>query len=173
MPRTTNYQSVIQDDGILYDTRRELKTRRRRDICFCVGLGLFTFTIVVAVSIGLVVALQPEGTSSAAQCGTSTDLRINCIPEGGKNNTKEVCEKRGCCWKGESGSSAPQCFYPEGFGYKVNGKVKDTPTGKTINVTRKSGQPSQYGGDINSLRVDFFYETPYRLRVKVHSPLIS
>jgi hypothetical protein len=36
-----------------------------------------------------------------------------------------------------------------------------------VYATRKPGQPSQYGGDIATVRVDFFYETPYRLRVKV------
>lgn len=174
MPRTgkeASYQSIIQDDGILYDTRRKLKTIRRQQICFWIGMGLFALVATAAIAIGLVVALRSEGSRSAAQCETSTGF--NCIPEGGKTNTKEVCEKRGCCWASDSRSSAPKCFYPEGFGYKVSGEVKDTPTGKTVNMTRKSGQPSQYGGDINSVRIDFFYETPYRLRVKVYSLLHS
>jgi alpha-glucosidase (family GH31 glycosyl hydrolase) len=39
-----------------------------------------------------------------------------------------------------------------------------------VYATRKPGQPSQYGGDIATVRVDFFYETPYRLRVKFSDP---
>ena len=127
------------------------------------------------MAVALWVELPSTGSSSGSggpECGNSVELgRFNCIPEGGKTETKETCEKRGCCWTSSRGSKtgSPRCFYPEEFGYTVDGSVQDTATGERLNVTRKSGQPSQYGNDVDTLRVDIYYETPHRLRVKVRS----
>ena len=168
MPRTRtgNGYDTLNDGethiaGSSQRIRFERKEGKREQICCCVGLGVFCLVLIGTIAIGLVVAFAVRGFSS----NYSADVRVNCIPEGGKSDTEEVCEKRGCSWSDSGGD--PKCFYPEGFGYKVDGKAENTRTGLTVNLTRKPNQPSQYGGDINNVRVDFFYETPYRLRVKV------
>ena len=175
--------SVDEDTDVGVTHRDGKKLRRRQRYCFCVGcvavivaLGLAAVVLWVAVSETVLSSESSHG--GGLECTPNENMRFNCIPEGGKSDTKEVCEKRGCCWADSSSKrGAPHCFYPVGFGYKVVGQSKKTSTGETLNITRKSGQPSQYGGDIDTVRVDVFYETPYRLRVKVQclatEPLFS
>ena len=165
MPRLRTgprYENVDEDVVVgSSQSSRFRRKARRRETFFCFGgLLILVFALAGVVAVLLVITLS----TSEADCSVESGLRFNCIPEGGKTEAEDVCGKRGCCW---SDSSTPKCFYPTDFGYTVNGKVVDTRTGKTANLTRKSGQPSQYGGDIDSLRVDMFYETPYRLHVKV------
>ena len=157
------------------DASVRVKRRQQRRTCFCVvASSLFLALLVVTVVVVLVAVPRRDKSTDSnneLKCTSSEFMRFNCIPEGGKTETKEVCEKRGCCWtRLREGGTSPQCFYPEGFGYKTDGQLVDTPTGMGVNISRKAGQPSQYGGDINTARVEFFYETPYRLRVKVNSP---
>ena len=141
------------------------KARRTQRFHFCVELGCFAFATLTLALLSV-----PVESSREVGCTTSESLRFNCIPEGAKLEAEDLCEQRGCCWNSSrSDAGAAICFYPEGFGYAVDGQVKSTPSGKMVYATRKPGQPSQYGGDIATVRVDFFYETPYRLRVKVHS----
>ena len=156
----SEYRNIDEDDAVVL--REGRKWRRQRSF-YLGGLAVAALLFLLAIAALLVVLLLPEHVESAETC-QSAGVRVNCIPEGGRSETQEVCLKRGCCW---DDTDTPSCFYPAEFGYAVSGQVVDTPTGMTANVTRKAGQPSQYGGDIDTVRVDFFYETPYRLRVKV------
>lgn len=88
--------------------------------------------------------------------------RFDCYPEGVA--TEELCEARGCYW---DSSSSPVCFYGPGFGYEVNGDIRNTSYGYTINAVWKEGQVAPFDGVVQTLRVDVYYDTPYRLRVKV------
>ena len=162
------YDTLNEDPVVISGTRSSRylrKDRQRAQLWCCAGVVVFFLLLLVIVAVVLVVTLAASIALGDSGCSVESSLRVNCIPEGGEAETKDVCSKRGCCWS-DTGD-APKCFYPVGFGYKASGNVVDTPTGKTVNLTRKSGQPSQYGGDVESLRVDVFYDTPYRLHVKV------
>ena len=141
------------------------KERQRAQLWCCAGVVVFLLLLLAVVAVILVVTLAATLPLGDSGCSIEASLQVNCIPEGGEAETKDICLKRGCCWSDKG--DAPKCFYPAGFGYKASGSVIDTPTGKTVNLTRKSDQPSQYGGDVESLRVDVLYDTPYRLHVKV------
>ena len=162
------YRSINEDD----EETLALRGRRQRRSPVCIWGSFFALMTGTLVFIGATFALlagfgffsapgDARGNETACEL---PNVRVNCIPEGGRSETEDVCLERGCCWAKEE---TPSCFYPKGFGYAVDGQPADTSTGKTVNLTRKTGQPSQYGGDIKTVRVDIFYETSYRLRVKV------
>ena len=104
------------------------------------------------------------------QCsGVPQHDRFDCYPESKQPPGGEAaCIARGCCWAEPGGF--PACFYPEGFGYAISGggHVNATEYGYNATLERKHGQMSQYGGDIDTLVLQVYYETEYRLRVKVH-----
>lgn len=154
-----------EDDADHVTIRSGRKRRRRRCICFALLLGSILFLLLAAVGGLSAIILLDLQQDDANTCSSLPSIRINCIPEVGSLNTEEVCQDRSCCWKTENGS--PSCFYPSDFGYKVEGKVENTTSGLTVNASRNPDQKSQYGSDIDTIRVDFFYETAYRLRVKV------
>lgn len=167
MSRQKNKYKNINNDEDAVTVRGERKQRRR--VC-CWGS---LFALLTATLVGLLVAVITVGLlglfsttdEDVGTCEQSPSVAVNCIPEGGRSETEDTCLERGCCWAGSD--TTPSCFYPDGFGYAVDGAPAVTPTGMTVNATRKTGQPSQYGRDIETIRVDFYYETPYRLRVKV------
>ena len=80
------------------------------------------------------------------------------------NATEDVCSERGCCWVA---SNTPQCFYPSGSGYEVDGSVKPTDYGYQVDLKLKSNQTSPYGNGTKNVRVDVMFETQNRLRIKV------
>eukprot|EP00731_Ephydatia_muelleri_P009958 Em0005g544a len=47
-------------------------------------------------------------------------------PEGGVTETSISCQSRGCCW---NSSASPSCFYPDGFGYAMNGALSEESYG--------------------------------------------
>ena len=162
------YRDINEDDEETFALRGRLQ--RRSPVC--IRGSFFALTTGTLVFIGATFALlagfcffsAPGDAGGDETACELPNVRVNCIPEGGRSETEDVCLERGCCWAKEE---TPSCFYPGGFGYAVDGQPADTPMGKTVNLTRKTGQPSQYGGDIETVRVDIFYETSYRLRVKV------
>jgi lysosomal alpha-glucosidase len=165
------YRDINEDDEETFALRGRLQ--RRSPVCirgsfFALMTGTLVFigaTFALHAGFGFFSAPGDAGGDETA-CELP-NVRVNCIPEGGRSETEDVCLERGCCWVKEE---TPSCFYPGGFGYAVDGQPADTPMGKTVNLTRKTGQPSQYGGDIETVRVDIFYETSYRLRVKLWDP---
>ena len=106
-------------------------------------------------------SLQSEATQSTPTCSSATYL-FDCYPEGGANEIS--CRSRGCCW---NSSASPSCFYPDGFGYAMNGALSEESYGHSATLSRKANQPIQYREPAATLRVDVYLETQYRLRVKV------
>ncbi len=150
-------------------TRQAWKSKRR--VCFAGSIALCVVLLfILAVILLLVVGHhafddeRPAMFELAHTDGSCSNVdRFNCIPEG--NPSQSMCEKRGCCW--DKSSTLPQCYYPAGFGYALDGQVNRTSYGFQANLKRKPDQPSQYGGDIETLRMDVFFETESRIRVKV------
>lgn len=141
-------------------TRRRQKQRRRWLSGSCaIGAIILCLLIILVLATLLLVAFSSVEANE-------TDEHFNCIPEGGSKVTKQLCQQRGCIWRD---SSTPRCYYPAGFGYSVSGGINTTSYGYTALLKRKSDQPSQYGGDIEILRMDAMFETDHRLRVKVKS----
>ena len=108
---------------------------------------------------------------SSADCRDDIDSkRFDCYPENGAS--QEECEIRGCCWKVATNKrhevtvplNVPYCFYPKNFGYRI---VNEQETATGILLDLQMQQPGPYGVDVENLRVNVYFETEYRVRVKV------
>ena len=166
MPRKgrNSYSALDETDTIQYlgeTEHRQSRKSRHRKVGACIVLCLLFIFVLVAL---VIITMEDIHFHEQDTC-SSNDInnRVDCAPEG--NLSQSLCEKRGCCW--DKSGSEPQCYYPSGFGYGFDGKINDTVFGYAANLKRKAGQPSQYGGDVDILRVDVMYETQYRLRIKV------
>lgn len=125
---------------------------------------IFVFLCIVAASQG-------------QQCGKVDDNhRFDCHPELGAS--QQNCEARGCCWaqaKSRGNDTVdpalvkldvPYCYYPLDYPGYVNGAQTQTNYGFTANLKRTT--QSYYPKDIMSLKMDVYFETDDRLRVKVN-----
>lgn len=119
-------------------------------------------TLVPAAILSVLLLLTTLKTRPCAHDCSTLSARFDCYPDGVA--TEGLCQARGCCW---DDSSSPACFYGPGFGYEVNGDILNTSYGCAARVTWKAGQVAPFDGVIDTLRVDVYYETSYRLRVKV------
>lgn len=117
--------------------------------------------------------------SKTSQCGVIADTnKFDCYPEG--IATEASCVARQCCWKPVVGPNRyrgsrfkgtspavnePWCYYPLGYaGYTVD-KVLNLPFGVSVEMSRNSR--SIYPDDVMSLKMEVYYETSKRLRIKV------
>ena len=75
-----------------------------------------------------------------------------------------------CIWQPNDNPdiNPPWCTVPDGYGYEVNGDPVDTALGFTLNLARKQGQTSYYGGDIDNIRLSVEYWTESIVRIKVY-----
>ncbi|XP_063961375.1 lysosomal alpha-glucosidase-like isoform X2 [Lytechinus pictus] len=114
-------------------------------------------------------------TSFGQKCGRVDDNhRFDCYPELGASQQK--CEARGCCWApGESWRNnagvkldVPYCYYPLDYPGYINGPQTQTNYGLTANLKRTT--QSYYPNDIMNLKMDVYFETDTRLRVKIYDP---
>ena len=121
---------------------------------------ILAITAAAALGAGLGQGLR-RGEIAHPQCSAATYL-FDCYPEGGANVTS--CRSRGCCW---NSSASPSCFYPDAFGYVMNGALSEETYGHSATLIRKANQPAQYREPVATLRLDVYLETEYRLRVKV------
>lgn len=86
------------------------------------------------------------------------------------------CENNGCCWSPLPVSpiqpASPWCYHPQQIsgGYQVVGTapLPDNQPGISIGLNLYDGT-AYFGQDFSIVRVDVFYETVNRLRVKVHT----
>ncbi|XP_039865377.1 sucrase-isomaltase, intestinal-like [Simochromis diagramma] len=97
-------------------------------------------------------------------------LRINCHPEDNADQAK--CEARGCIWDPIAIEGAPNCIYPEDYGYNVT-SLRESNEGMTIDIIRNtkyrsSGRPQSR--DIDTLRVDIKYHSSDMLQFKIYDP---
>ncbi|KAL5515500.1 hypothetical protein EMCRGX_G000674 [Ephydatia muelleri] len=131
-------------------------------------LLLLLFLLTIAISVALGVTLSAGSEASAEQSGgcSAATYRFDCYPEGDGNEA--ACASRGCCW---NSSVSPSCFYPDGFGYSMDGALSFESYGhSSATLSRKANQPVQYTGPVAKLRVDVYLETQYRLRMKISDP---
>lgn len=165
------YNTLKEDEVEFCGTSQaSRKIKTRKVLQFVVGSFIVLATIIAFILLGFLIGTIVEGEENGSggngghSCVPSSN-RFNCLPEGRVENASELCQQRGCCW---DNTSTPEvsCFYPAGFGYSVI-STQNTPLGFTAILQRKTDQPSQYGGDINTLRMDVMYETEYRLHIKV------
>lgn len=100
----------------------------------------------------------------------SDEFKFDCFPRGQADQTS--CEERGCCWSPTAkGSKVPYCYFPKNFhSYKVVNVTKSC-CGLTLilNITANSVYPD----DVRSLKMNVYFETPTRLRVKVRYLFVS
>lgn len=115
-------------------------------------------------------------------CGHVDDNhRFDCYPELGASQQK--CEARGCCWAPAKSRrenaldpagvklDVPYCYYPLDYPGYANGVPTPTNYGFTANLTRTT--KSYYPNDILNLKMDVYYETDSRLRVKIYDADIA
>lgn len=96
------------------------------------------------------------------------NLRIDCHPE--ENASQQSCERRGCTWKSASDPKAPNCFYPDDFGYRAT-NIQNTATGITANL----GNPTtsvryDISPSINDLRLTVTFHEDNMLQFKIFDP---
>uniref|UniRef100_A0A674JS39 Maltase n=1 Tax=Terrapene triunguis TaxID=2587831 RepID=A0A674JS39_9SAUR len=82
---------------------------------------------------------------------------------------QSLCTLRGCCWSPQNETSIPWCFFSKSHGYKVEGGVKQTNTGKQQAVL-KLPSPSLFGNDITTVQLTGEYQTTNRFRFKITDP---
>ena len=72
-----------------------------------------------------------------------------------------------CVWKLTSDGS-PNCIYPAGYGYRMDGAKQDTPHGFLINLKRID-HPAMFpeSADVTELTFEVEYHSAHQLRVKV------
>ena len=138
---------------------KKLSTRKR---IFLVLVLVVAILLIVALLVtGVTLGVEQGLRGTTAECTSATYL-FDCYPEGGANVTS--CRSRGCCW---NSLASPSCFYPDGFGYVMDGALSEETYGRSATLSRKANQPAQYREPVATLRVDVYLETEYRLRVKV------
>ena len=126
---------------------------------------ILLIVLTIAISVALGVTLSAGSEASAEQTGgcSAATYRFDCYTEGDGNEA--ACASRGCCW---NSSVSPSCFYPDRFGYSMDGALSFESYGySSATLSRKANQPVQYTKPVAKLRVDVYLETQYRLRVKV------
>ncbi|XP_065580074.1 lysosomal alpha-glucosidase-like [Artemia franciscana] len=96
------------------------------------------------------------------------ELRFDCFPLSGASEDK--CSERGCCWKSTISSSpdlgVPFCYYPSNYGLYKWDNISQNERGVAGNLVLKYS--SGYVDDILNLGVEAFFETNYRLRIKIY-----
>ncbi|GAB1607820.1 hypothetical protein Ahia01_001065900 [Argonauta hians] len=89
--------------------------------------------------------------------------RFDCHPDRGVTHTS--CVRRGCCW---DHTQTVACFYPTDYvGYTITKSVV-TDTGMSYMLSRNT--PSPFPKDIPEIRMDVYYETSSRIRIKISDP---
>ncbi|KAL5515496.1 hypothetical protein EMCRGX_G000670 [Ephydatia muelleri] len=129
---------------------------------------ILLIVLTIAISVALGVTLSAGSEASAEQTGgcSAATYRFDCYTEGDGNEA--ACASRGCCW---NSSVSPSCFYPDRFGYSMDGALSFESYGHgSATLSRKANQPVQYTKPVAKLRVDVYLETQYRLRVKISDP---
>ena len=163
-----NIQEVIDERSrLLASTDGRPPRPRARSKCtklvFFLLLLLFLLTIAISVALGVTLSAGSEASAEqSGECSAAT-YSFDCYTEGDGNEM--ACASRGCCW---NSMVSPSCFYPDGFGYSMDGALSFESYGhSSATLSRKANQPVQYTGPVAKLRVDVYLETQYRLRVKV------
>ncbi|KAM4693329.1 maltase-glucoamylase-like [Discoglossus pictus] len=94
--------------------------------------------------------------------------RFDCYPD--VNPTQADCEKRGCIWESSTMPGAPECYFPNDFGY-VMSNVQHTALGLTA-VLNNAQSFIRYDASppINTLHLTVTYHENHMLQFKIYDP---
>ncbi len=120
MPRRVSY-NTFGGPGARQAWKNKQRIYFAGSLVLCTLL-LFIFAVVLLLTVRQNDEGQPGALAHTAGSCSNVD-RFNCIPEG--NPSQSLCEKRGCCW--DKSSTLPQCYYPAGFSYALDGQVNRAP----------------------------------------------
>lgn len=158
-------QNVSKDHTGIYSRH---KVNRRTALFVLAGLCVIIVLIVVLVPVIIVNTVQEKNNNKGLLCPEAVEERVDCYPERGGNVNEGSCHDRGCCWVEGGPDGAPYCFFPSSYGYSV-GRVSNTSVGMNVDVY-KNDSKLPYPDEVMKLKLEAYYETDTRLRVKISDP---
>lgn len=100
-------------------------------------------------------------------CAVDNSNKVDC---GFAGINEGSCLAKGCCWYPEgSGSLQPWCYYKgSNSGYALS-ELIPTTYGFTANLTLMGKTSSDFGDDIETLKLDIIYETASILHIRINN----
>lgn len=173
--RKGNYSTLEGDSQLLnvndkdHDNKANRKFNRRVTMAILAGLCVVVLLVVILVPIIVVNSVHKSNTNSingGLQCPEPVKERVDCYPERDGKANSDTCNRRGCCWVDDGGpTGAPYCYFPISYGYTIT-NVTTTNTGMLAHIHR-SASKLPYPAEVLELKLEAYYETDNRLRVKV------
>lgn len=165
--------STLEGDSQLQNVSKEDDTghkgrNRKTSLVILAGICVVVLAVVILVPVIVVHSVHNnnnQGSNQGLQCPEAEGERVDCNPEKDGNLNEDTCHSRGCCWVAGGSSAAPYCFFPDNYGYNLT-NVSNTDVGVTAHV-QKSDSKLPYLKEVWELKVEVYYETDERLRVKV------
>ena len=163
--------STLEGDSQLQNVSKERdgsqKVNRKPAIVLLAVVCVIILVVVIVVPIVVVNNTHENNDNEGLQCPEAEGARVDCYPEKDENKNEDTCHSRGCCWVAGGSPGAPLCFYPSNYGYNVM-NVSDTNVGVTAHVQKDTDDSKlPYRDEIKQLKVEAYYETDERLRIKV------
>ena len=93
-----------------------------------------------------------------------TYRRVDCHPAPGAFQQK--CEERGCQWEPVEEAGRPWCYYPQDYGYLLNGEPLPTEQGWLLKLSR-SAHPGMFGAEATTVWLSIELQNEHRLRIKI------
>ena len=152
-------QNVSKDHGGIY----KHKVNRRAALLILTGLCVIILLIVVLVPVIVVNSVKENNNNEGLLCPEAVEERVDCYPE--RDGNEGNCHSRGCCWVDGGPAGAPYCFFPSSYGYSVQ-RVSNTSVGMSVDMY-KDDTKLPYPGEVMKLKLEAYFETDTRLRVKV------
>ena len=160
-------QNVSKGNGGIYSSR---KVNRRTVLLILAGLCVIIVLVVILVPVIIVSSVQEKNDNEGLLCPEAVEERVDCYPKGEGIVNEGSCHNRGCCWVEGGPDGAPYCFFPSSYGYSVQ-RVSNTSVGMSVDV-HKDDSKLPYLNEVMKLKLDAYYETDTRLRVKVCSYML-
>ena len=170
--RKGNYSTLENDSQLQnvskgYASAHSHKTNRRAALLILTGLCVIILLIVILVPVIVVNSVKEKNNNEGLLCPETVEERVDCYPERDGNANEGTCHSRGCCWVDGGPTGAPYCFFPGNYGYNVK-RVSNTSVGMVVDMHKDDSQ-LPYPGEVMKLKLEAYYETDTRLRVKVCS----
>ena len=171
--RKGNY-STLEGDSQLQDVSKDhkggvyssRKGNRRATLLIVTGLCVIALLVVILVPVIIVTSVKEKNNNKGLLCPEAVEERVDCYPERDGNVNEGNCHSRGCCWVDGGPDGAPYCFFPSSYGYNVE-RVSNTSVGVSVDMY-KNDSKLPYPGEVMELKLEAYYETDTRLRVKVY-----
>ncbi|XP_069583495.1 sucrase-isomaltase, intestinal isoform X1 [Ranitomeya imitator] len=137
------------------------------------GTHSFTFVNKVLHITGLQLRLGESFTVEWNQLGaaeTPESERFDCHP--GLDASESKCIALGCIWEASNTAGIPYCYYPDDYGYIVDGDEVTTDTSIIINITLPAGISQRYTNSkrITKLTVEVTFHENHMLQFKIFDP---